>query len=207
MCIAIVTKPGFSVGDKELYRGWSGNKDGGGFAFVHDGKVQIKKGYMTYNEFQKAYRAAVEQYGRDSHFLVHMRIGTSGGVTPNNTHPFAIKGGAMIHNGVLFYPTGKRAGPPGDRKSDTRVFAESLYNILQLEDIKKAEQNLRRAVGGNNKLCFLYDDNSYFILGEDLGFWREGVWYSNYSCVGYTDDRSSGGSCSSDGIDRTGLRV
>lgn len=185
MCIAVVTKPGFAIKDADLYRGWTSNRDGGGFAYVQDGKVRIKKGFMQYNDFQRAYRDAVDKFAADSHFLVHMRIGTSGGKTPKNTHPFPVSGGAMIHNGVMFYPTGKRAGHEGDRRSDTRVFAEDLFNILRLEDLKKAKDNLKKAIGGGNKLCFLYDNNEVIIVGEEAGFWREGIWYSNSSCVGY----------------------
>jgi hypothetical protein len=112
-----------------------------------------------------------------------MRIRTSGHVNAANCHPFAIQGGALIHNGMMFTPTGDRAGTLTDRKSDTRVFAESLYNILKLEHVKKAESGIRKAIGGGNKVAFLYDDKSYHIIGEDLGFWREDVWHSNNSCV------------------------
>ena len=88
----------------------------------------------------------------------------------------------MIHNGVMFTPTETRAGSKEDRKSDTRVFAESLYNILQLEHIKKEQHAIRQAIGYGNKMCFLYDDKEYFILGETAGYWIDGIWYSNTSC-------------------------
>jgi glutamine amidotransferase len=183
MCIAVLTKPGARLTENQLYRGWTGNKDGAGFCYVDDGKVKIVKGFLEFKAFNKSYSDAVEKFGEDSPFLVHMRIRTSGHVNAANCHPFAIQGGALIHNGMMFTPTGDRAGTLTDRKSDTRVFAESLYNILKLEHVKKAESGIRKAIGGGNKVAFLYDDKSYHIIGEDLGFWREDVWHSNNSCV------------------------
>ena len=34
MCIAVVQKPGAVIDDASLYRGWTINNDGGGFAYV-----------------------------------------------------------------------------------------------------------------------------------------------------------------------------
>lgn len=185
MCIAVVTRPNCAIKPEGLKRGWNSNPNGGGFAFVDQDKVVIRKGFMEYNKFEKAYLEAAEKYAADSPFLVHMRIKTSGDVSPKNTHPFEIKGGAMIHNGIMFTPTGKRAGSTKDRRSDTRVFAEDLYNILILDDIKKAADGIHRAIGRSNKLAFLYDNKEFFIIGEDNGFWSEGIWYSNSGCTGW----------------------
>lgn len=182
MCVAIVTKAGKVIDNGALWRGWDSNPHGGGFAYVKDGKVVIEKGFMTYNKFQAAYADASKKYAEDSPFLVHMRIRTSGATNANNCHPFPIRNGALIHNGIMFTPTGDRAGPTSDRKSDTRVFAESLYNILKLEHVQKQARGIQEAIGYGNKLAFLYDDKQYFILGESQGDWDDGVWYSNNSC-------------------------
>lgn len=183
MCVAILSKPGASVPNDMLWKGWTVNKDGAGFAYVHDGKVIIKKGFMSYNDFQTAYRAAVEQFGEDSPMLVHMRIKTVGSVTAKNCHPFKIKNGAMIHNGTLFYPTGE-AGKVD--KSDSRLFAEKMYNILQLEDVVRTEKEFLYAFGRTNKMAFLYDNKDYAILNEESGMWIDDVWYSNGSCKIFT---------------------
>lgn len=183
MCVALLTKPGKVITNDALYNGWQTNPDGGGFAYVKDDKVVIEKGFMKYNEFQKAYATATDKYAAESPFLVHMRIRTSGATNANNCHPFPIRDGALIHNGIMFTPTGKRAGPVDDRKSDTRVFAESLYNILNLEHIQKKSLAIQNAIGRGNKICFLYDDKSYYILGEEMGDWIDGIWHSNDSCA------------------------
>lgn len=184
MCVAIFQKPGAIITQKGMEAGWRSNRDGGGFAY-HDAtqnKVVIRKGYMELDKFYEAYMEAVEEHGKDSPFLVHMRIRTSGATNANNTHPFPIKGGALIHNGTFFTPSLKYAGPKDDLKSDTRVFAENLYNILTYEDVKAAQDNILKAVGTYNKIVFLYDDGRHLILNENRGMWMDDVWYSNSSC-------------------------
>lgn len=148
-----------------------------------DGKVNIRKGFLKEEEFEKAYLEAADKYAADSPSLIHMRIRTSGTVSAKNCHPFKIKGGAMIHNGIMFTPTGERAGTPKDLKSDTRVFTEALYNVLALEDVKRAAKGITEAIGWGNKLAFLYDDKETYIINEDAGTWDNGIWFSNNSCA------------------------
>lgn len=186
MCIAIVCNAKSILTPTALKKGWDSNPHGAGFAYVDDDHVVIKKGYMDYPSFEKAYLDYAQKFAADSPFLVHMRVHTSGGITPKNTHPFEIKGGALIHNGIMFSPTGKRAGPTHDRRSDTRVFAEDLYNILQLDHVKKAAEGIHQAIGRGNKVAFLYDNKETFILGEDIGTWVDGIWYSNSGCGTYS---------------------
>lgn len=184
MCVAIVTKPGAILSADAIDKGFRSNKDGGGFAFVHpdEKKVKIEKGFMDVDSMKDAYFEKVKEFGEVSPFLVHMRIKTSGLISANNTHPFPVKGGAMIHNGSFFHPSKKFAGTEDDLKSDTRVFAEHLYGILTYEDVKAAQQRILAAVGGYNKIAFLYDDGRYLILNESGGHWNDDIWYSNHSC-------------------------
>lgn len=187
MCIAVVQKPGAVIDDASLYRGWTINNDGGGFAYVDDNdNVVIEKGFMEYNPFQKKLRAAIERFGKTSPFLIHMRIRTSGKTDDKNCHPFKIKGGAMIHNGVLFTPTQEMNGNKKLTKSDTRIFAESFHNILHLEDVKKAGDDILFAFGRSNKLAFLYENREVVILNEKAGYWDKDIWYSNHSCKAYS---------------------
>lgn len=189
MCIAIVTTAGKVVENKKLWRGWCTNGDGGGFAYVKDGHVEVEKGFMQFNDFEKAYSKAAELYAAESPMLVHMRIGTSGAKSQMNTHPFPFKpatgpAGAMIHNGTLFTPAGEWKGPKEDLKSDTRVLVNALNNVLVLEDLKNAKDAVAKAIGKSNKLAFLFDDKSTIIVNEDMGFWDDGIWYSNRTAHG-----------------------
>ena len=191
MCVAILTKPGSRLSHAQIEAGWKSNPHGGGFAFVDDtGDVRIIKGLMTLDKMIEKYDEYAERYAMKSPFLVHMRIATSGGTTGKNTHPFPIKDGALIHNGVMFTPTGERAGTKDDRKSDTRVFAEHGFNIFERQSLVKAEQEILDAIGFSNKLVFLWKDKSWFIMNEKLGSWDGDIWFSNSSCRVYENRRS-----------------
>lgn len=180
MCVAILAPKGKVITPKQLWAGWCGNSDGGGMAYIDDdGKVQISKGFMEYNPFQKEYERVVTKYGKNGPMLVHMRIRSAGDKSKDNTHPFAIKGGALIHNGTMFSP--KYDENSKVDKSDTRIFAETLFNILTPEDVKDAMKDLADAVGWN-KIALLWDGGEYAIINERSGRWINDVWYSNSSC-------------------------
>lgn len=189
MCIAMVVTPGAQLRDEVLWRGWTNNPHGGGFACVDGfGKVSVRKGLMKYNDFQTALRKALELYGKDSPFLVHMRYATQGTVDRANTHPFSFSpqegpGGAYIHNGTMFKPAGKWEGEPGKTRSDSRVFGAVLNNILSKDVVIAAKKDLERVLTARNRIAFLYDDKTYVILNEGQGFWDKGIWFSNHSCT------------------------
>lgn len=183
MCVAIVQKAGTELTPAQLFAGWSSNQDGAGFAYVDkEGKVQIQQGFMKYNAFESAYRQAVQEHGKDGPMLVHMRIRSAGNIGPKNCHPFRIKGGAMIHNGTMFYPATDNNAKLRDRKSDTRIFAETFHNHLDAESLRYAEYDILNAIGRGNKLAFLFDGGEFVIVNEKAGFWREDIWFSNASC-------------------------
>lgn len=188
MCIAILQKAGTELNNAQLKTGWDRNSDGGGVAYVNKaGHLIVQKGAMTYEAMAKIYEHALDHRHAESPMLVHMRIATSGLKSRNNTHPFEIRPqagprAAMIHNGILFTPSLKRGGREHDLKSDTRVVSEVLHNILRLQDVKDAKTDLGRAIGGGNKLAFLYENMEYVIINEDKGYWEKGIWYSNGSC-------------------------
>lgn len=185
MCIAICKKPGVKMKDEHLEESFSSHRDGAGYAFVRDGKVEIVKGLMTIGEFKEAYRRD-EGANPESVFIIHFRTSTSGGKTPENTHPFRGKECAVIHNGVFF-------GTYGSDKSDTSTLisaaAEKLTKKAVTEGLKKIEAH----VGSYNKLVFLFDDNTYAIANESTGVWDEGVWYSNHSYLKYTSSYTYSG--------------
>lgn len=189
MCIAILAPKGKIIDNARLFRGWTINDDGGGFAYVDENdKIVIKKGYDKYGAFHKDYVEAAEKYSATSPFLVHMRIGSAGDRrTSANTHPFAFTPeegpeGALIHNGTMFSPTGSLAGEVGDKKSDTRIFAEELGAKLVYDDVKEATELLSKAVG-YSRIALLYANREFVIINEKgPGVWVDGIWYSNAGC-------------------------
>jgi len=67
------------------------NSDGAGFAYVKDKVVHWEKGFMTFSEFEEALeRVSYSTNLKECDVVMHFRIGTHGGNTPPNTHPFII---------------------------------------------------------------------------------------------------------------------
>ena len=175
MCIAIVIPEGATVNKDYLHNGWCANSDGGGFAYVRKGKVKIVKSLMKWKTWEDAYYTAREA-NPDSPFLVHFRIRSAGSNTADNTHPYALKTGAVVHNGTL---TGSGAdwyrGP-----SDTAKFVEKFGEHLTYDNVLSKKLAMEAAIG-YNKLAFLFNNGKFVIVNEDAGHWDDGVWYSNGS--------------------------
>lgn len=174
MCLAIVKPGNLVIPTDYLERGWQYNPDGAGFAFVKDGKVEIKKGYMSLKDFLGAYNKYWEE-NKKSTFLIHFRIRTFGAKGPYNTHPFEIKDGALIHNGSV-----SGVGAQSDGPSDTALFARKYSNVLSYDTVHKHRAEFEDAVG-YNKIAMLYHDGRYLILNEKAGDWDNDIWYSNSS--------------------------
>jgi len=175
MCLAIVKPASAVVPEDALRAGWISNSDGGGFAFVSNGEVVIANGYMKLKDFYAAYNSAVEA-NPDSPFLLHFRICSMGDVSKDNTHPFPIEGGALIHNGTLSGTAARYSTGP----SDTKYFVEMFKKDLSFDVIQDNKGKWDAAMG-HNKLAMLYNDGRYQIVNEGLGVWEGGVWYSNHS--------------------------
>lgn len=176
MCLAIY-KPGkLAIPVEHLRDGWIANPDGGGYAYIHEGKVVINKGFVKLQEFLKSYESDFKKH-KDSPFLIHFRIRSMGDKSEDNTHPFPIDGGAVIHNGSL-QGTGAQyqQGP-----SDTRLFAEKFKSNLSFKFMNEHKGEFGQAVGAYNKLVFLYETGQVVIVNEDRGVWRNDIWYSNHT--------------------------
>lgn len=176
MCLAIFKSAAGTLTDAQLKNGWENNDDGGGFAYVENGKVVVSKGHMKWEAFLAAYKKAQETHG-GSPFLVHFRIRSMGGLSEDNTHPFPIDSGALIHNGTLDGTTAKY----GEGPSDTSLFAYRFGNYLTFDRVQKYRKDWEDILGRGNKMVMLYDDGRHAILNADAGHWLDGTWFSNYS--------------------------
>lgn len=175
MCLAIFKPAKCSITEETLRAGWLGNSDGAGFAFVRNGKVQIQKGFMSVKEFLEAYDKAMKA-NRKSPFVIHFRIRSKGDRSADNTHPFQIKNGVLIHNGTLEGTTAEY----NKGKSDTLLFSEKFADKLDYDTVSANKRDFEDAIG-YNKIVLLYDDQRHIILNEGLGTWHDDVWYSNRS--------------------------
>ena len=104
-------------------------------------------------------------------------------------HPFRVGGSPntiLAHNGIL----SNVKIPTGDKRSDTRVFAEDLLpKRLNILDSKRKFKKLEKWVGGSKIAVFSTDkrlQKAVYIINEKLGHWDDdGLWWSNSSYKQY----------------------
>ena len=83
MCVITVCK-NRKLTEDELHKMWEGNPEGAGVAWVEGGKVHYKKGIMKLAELKAFYNSRSFSLPH----IVHFRIASAGGVSPELTHPF-----------------------------------------------------------------------------------------------------------------------
>ena len=184
MCLLITKPRGIHIPDDYLYSGYEINSHGAGFAIAKDNKVQIHKGFFTFESFLKAYKKMTED--QELPALIHFRLATSGYKDKDNCHPFQVGPYAMGHNGII------NSLSDSYIKSDTRLLADKLHyaikDVPDLLDDPTFLENLEEFIG-YNKIAFLRPDGDFIILHEKAGSWDGGVWYSN---GGYKNRRMPG---------------
>lgn len=144
MCIAIASFKGVEIPNKQRLRNcFNRNSDGAGFSIATGKEVIISKGYMTFDDFEKAIDKYSKLYDlKESGVLIHFRIKTHGKVSKEQTHPFPISSldidlnatdisvdRAMVHNGII---RGYGSYSLSSKLSDTQEFCkEFLYHFEQ----------------------------------------------------------------------------
>lgn len=202
MCMMIVKPAGVDIPDEYIENSFDNNPDGAGFAYVKDGVIWLGKGYRTHEGFLRAYRKHVTLA---MPALLHFRLATHGSQVEENCHPFSVaEGVVMAHNGII----------PGmelkDDESDTRAFIRTVVQPDLTTSPSLLHQpawhaKLEKMIGGS-KLAFLAQDGKFQIVGEKLGTWNNGAWYSNggyrinYSSFAHIYSRGGGSTWRSGGF-------
>ena len=160
MCVAVIKPKGVALPSKEILRNcFYSNPHGAGYMYVDNGKLHIKKGFMSFKTFYKSF--INEGFTEEDNLLIHFRIATHGRIDGGNCHPFPItskisfmrkvdntfNGYGMVHNGIFDYD--KKYYEYFDKKniaSDTMLFSLLLDNFLQKqnedEDVEKVIDKL-----------------------------------------------------------------
>ena len=175
MCIAVYKKKGVTIPIKTLKECYTRNPDGAGFMYVDNGKLEVTKGYFTFDEFWQAYKKHQTKQA-----VLHFRIKTHGPIDAENCHPFVINDKfAFVHNGVI-------SGFGNDKFSDTLEFNSSIIKPMVAKwgieaMFEEPVKELIEARIGYSKLIFLDNEGNYDIFNEDKGTWDNNVWFSNTS--------------------------
>ena len=114
MCVIIITNPEHPITREELRQAWKTNPDGAGYAYTDkDGAVVFERGFMNF----KHYADTVEDLQSTRPLMLHLRISTGAGITPQGTHPYKA-GNVLIMKG----------------RTDRPVFA--MNGIITGQDLK-----------------------------------------------------------------------
>ena len=193
MCIIVAKPQGVNMPSmKTLRTCFKHNHDGAGFAYLDNGNVIYKKGFMSFNSLKKALDD-LDINKKETTMVFHFRIGTSGTNSKGLTHPFKIcgdtetmkategTGSVLFHNGIL-----ADYNPSKDNKddvNDTMLFTKNVINELPKDwETNKAILSLVKKSINSNKLAIL-KPNKLTLIGN---FKKDkGIYYSNDSYKEY----------------------
>lgn len=184
MCIIAVKEKGLNMfDDKTIKQMFKRNSDGAGIMWAENGTVYFKKGFMKVEPFLDFVHARTDW--KNIPAVLHFRIGTAGGNTPLNCHPYPVNQKnstegtcdmAMAHNGVMY----KYNPPVGSTINDTQVFVNTIINEMPVGFLKnKAIMKLIKNDIGTNKLAFLDKSGEITLIGDFIE--ENGYKFSNSS--------------------------
>jgi len=169
---------------------WNNNKDGAGYMFAKNNQVMIKKGFLTFDAF---YNSLIEDYEannlKNNNVVMHFRIGTSGGINKEKTHPFPVTNNVdelnklkttckvgVVHNGILsdyVYD----ATQFSDTQNFIRDFIHPLIRLARFNLNNDYFKTITTKELKYNKIILLKNDDSVVMLGDFIE--DDGYYYSN----------------------------
>ena len=216
MCIIAAKKANIPIPTnlESLMRAcFNSNHDGAGFMYKRQGEnvVHVSKGFMTFYSFWEAFKRT--KLTDKDEFVCHFRISTSGGISPEMTHPFIVDknkdkikslygkitdGMAMCHNGCMTEYVDRTNHPD---MSDTALFVYRFlykYKTVKGRDVKRWRKTFKKATS-YQKMAFMYSHSPLELLGRY--FYYNGMFFSttafsswrSYSAIstGYPSGSSS----------------
>mgnify|MGYP003135485084 CR=1 FL=1 len=176
MCIAILKPHKETISKDTLETCFNNNSDGAGYMFAKDNRLQFFKGFFTFEKFYESYKRNVVDNDNPMS-AIHFRITTHGLSDKSNCHPFKINENlGFIHNGVINMVETHKI------KSDTSMFNNRVLKHLPKGFIRnQAITSLIEESIGSSKLVFLDNKGNYLISNENLGEWKNNIWFSNDS--------------------------
>jgi glutamine amidotransferase len=182
MCLLVVASPNSTPKKKDLECASCNNPHGFGFAVITPNGIVTGRG-MSAKKVIKQFLEVRKEFP-NSYAMFHARYATHGVKNEDNCHPFKVPSNPqtyLAHNGILDI-----AIKAGDRRSDTRIFAEdtlpSMGGVAALDD-PHVWTMLSKWSLGSKIVVFTLDPaakEQCYIINESSGHWdNEGMWWSN----------------------------
>jgi len=185
MCLLLVQTGLKEIPKEYLENAHASHPDGLGVSYFKEGKLNLKKGLLKFEEFYEFYKN--EAVGVPA--ILHARFGTSGLKNDENCHPFVINDKChFAHNGCISGFSTKIKD-----KSDTYAFNELI--LKPIAEISKNKNKkwwrnrglkwfIQEDIGKGNKFAFIDDTGKIEIYNENSGEWvdeEKTIWASNNS--------------------------
>lgn len=212
MCLVSVCPIGTEKNSEKVIafirKGASSNTDGSGYMFKRSGEdfITVNKGFFNIDILIQS--ILENNLTVDDELIIHHRIGTSGLISPENTHPFVLsklhkeccstdiktKKPCIAHNGMFSHL--KKYMELDNDFSDTYAFARYILSNENLHQIfhedEKLFNDLIEDIVGWSKVAIMYSDRPIKMIGEFVE--NDGYFHSNHGYKSYVYDR--GGSSS-----------
>ena len=183
MCVVAVKNVGVAFPNDDLMKAmWDSNNDGAGFMYTKNGKVHIEKGFMKYDDLMRAVRDLKKRVDIvNTPVVLHFRITTHGGTSPENTHPFPISSNekylkaldltcsvGMVHNGIISSVVVDKEA----KMSDTMVYIQEVLSPLSMLNKSFYRNDFGKQLMENqigwSKLAFLDKTGNIDLVGSFL---------------------------------------
>ena len=194
MCVIVAKKRGIELPSKKTLKDcFETNPDGAGLMYVNNNKkVVIEKGFMTFETFYQKLMELNKKYNLKKKALVmHFRITTQGGTSPENCHPFPVTDDekklkstylecdniAFAHNGIISLYSMRDDKGMSDTMLLSKELLYPLFNYNKKFYKQEHNQELIEEIIGTDKIAFLDNEEKIITIGEFKE--DEGVLYSN----------------------------
>jgi hypothetical protein len=197
MCIIAVKPSGVVIPPLQILKNcWENNDNGAGVMYSDNDAVNIRKGFLRWEEFEEFYKttfADTERFEKSS-IVFHFRLATHGSVCAENTHPFPViddnPGGLDITTGLAVMHNGVIPNCHDTSKVDTVQLIDGILRPVLLKNmsllkVKAFGDLLVRAT--SSKFAFLDNEGTVTLVGA-FNQAADGLYYSN---DGYKSSRSS----------------
>ncbi len=186
MCI-IIYRPAASadanatIPEADLHYYHKANSDSWGMMWATGGQLQIQTGEGDYAAFHKSLRMV------RGAVVVHLRTATTGrdsGIQPMRVNENI----GFAHNGNFFEFSPYFGKGYADGLSDTARFNRDILQRLPgnfLHDAKRMLALKDYCLDNFSKVVLIASTGRVCILGEEMGKWQGGCWYSNYGIRQY----------------------
>lgn len=181
MCVIAVKNSGVGFPKDDLIKDmWDSNPHGAGFMYVKNNKVVIEKGFMKYEDLMRAIADLKKRIDIvNTPVVMHFRITTHGGTSPQNTHPFPISSDekylraldltcsvGMVHNGIINSVVVDKDA----KMSDTMVYIQEVLTPLSMLNKQFYKNNYGKTLMENqigwSKLAFLDKTGAIELVGD-----------------------------------------